>query len=624
MVRPGASGSQVTRAPSEGPRASATPGRGIRAGTRAPALGPPYAPVQARGRLDVPLALAAYLAISLVLWEHALANGLAGGATVTLPAGSADPGQEIWFLAWLPHALGGGANPFFSHAVFAPTGVNLLSNTSVAFVGLVLSPVTVAAGPVAAFWTAVLLAPALSALGAYALCRRHVAWRPAAFAGGLLYGFGPFVATDLRYGHLDLTWLVFPPLIFACLDELFVRRRRRATTTGALLGVLVVAQFFVSTEMLAISAVTALSASVLACVARPRAARAALRAGAPGAGVAAAIAAAALSYPAWAAVAGPRHFTGAVWPHIGGTATSLAATVEPHAELTGVAFISGGNGGYLGAGLVVVLVFGSLVLRRRRALQAALVLAAVAYVFSLGDRLHAGPSPTAVPFPAAVLGHLPLLDSIVPSRFAAMVDLFCGLALAIVLDRVRHGQWEPVAASGAPAGVRIAAAGAVAALALVPLGLLAPWPYPTARLHRPPVVASLGSAGTRTARGVVVVYPDASSDVSDLMVWQAQAGFPYRLPDGYAIVPGPGGRAVEAPPSNAVWLVLAASALQRLHLPLSASARHALGRDLAAMHAGEVVVLPGRRGSSLARRALSAALGPPRTLGGAAVWRLPP
>jgi hypothetical protein len=599
---------------------------------RDPAASPP---VRERRAAALFVAFAAYLGISLALWWHALAHWLGRGPTVSLPAGSADPGQEVWFLGWLPHALGTAADPFFSHAVFAPAGVNLLANTSVDLVGLLLSPVTVAAGPVAAFWVAVFLAPALSAVGAYVLCRRHVAWWPAAFAGGLVYGFGPFVATDLRYGHLDLTWLVFPPLIFACLDELLLRRARRPATTGALLGVLVVAQFFVSTEMLAVTAVTAMVAFVLTCIARPWRTLAALRAAAPGVAVAAVIILAALSYPAWVAVAGPRHFTGAVWSHVGDIATSLAATVQPQAELPGVAFVSGGNGGYLGVGLIVVLLAGTVVLRRPRALRGALALAAIAFLFSLGYRLHAGSAASSIPLPAALLGHVPLLDSIVPSRFGAMVDLFCGLALAMVLDHVSHGQFAvradaspPEPADGGPqhvdrAPIRTAMAVMVAAVAMVPLGLLAPWPYRSAPLHRPAVLASLGVGGARTASPVLLAYPDASSDVSDLMVWQAQAGFSYRLPDGYAIVPGPRGRAAESPPSNALWLVFAAAALHRLQLPLSASARRAVDRDVAAMHVREVVVLPGRSGSSLARRALSDALGPPRIVQRAAVWTFP-
>ncbi|MGH2928647.1 MAG: hypothetical protein ACRDL8_10635, partial [Solirubrobacteraceae bacterium] len=381
-------------------------------------------------------AFALYLAISLAIWCQLLAHGL--GAA--LPAGSADPAQEVWFLAWLPHALGAGLNPFFSHAVFAPRGVNLLDNTSMELLGLLLAPVTVTAGPVAALDVAVLLAPALSALGAFALCRRCVTWLPSAFSGGLCYGFGPFLTGDLRYAHLDLTWLVLPPLILCCLDALLVRGCRRPMVVGAALGILVVAQFFVSTELLAVTAVTAAAAAIVISFGWPRKVLPSLVSAWRALALAAAVTVAALAYPLWVVVVGPRHVDGPVWRHVGAIATSLAATVGPHAELSGVSYVSGANGSYLGIALLAVLAGGAVVLWRSTLLRVLLLCALVAYVLSLGYELHVGDGSVHIALPAAALGHVPLLDSLVPERFAAMVDLFCGLALAVIVDHIRR--WE--------------------------------------------------------------------------------------------------------------------------------------------------------------------------------------
>jgi hypothetical protein len=582
-------------------------------------------------------AFALYLAASLATWWHLVAHGF--GAA--LPAGSADPGQEVWFLAWLPHALGSGLNPFFSHAVFAPSGVNLLDNTSFPLLGLLLAPVTVTAGPVASLDVAVLLAPVSSALGAFALCRRYVSWSPAAFAGGLCYGFGPFLTGDLRYGHLDLTWLVLPPLIFCCLDALLLRDPFRQLLVGAALGLLVVAQFFVSTEMLAITALTAFAAVVVVTVGWPRAATRQLVAAWRGLAVATVIVAAALAYPFWVVIDGPRHVVGPIWHHIGAIATSLASTVEPHGELAGVAFISGSNGSYLGFALVAVLVVGAVVWWRSTVLRITLVVGLIAYVASLGYRLHVGHRALNVALPAAVLGHVPLLDSIVPERFSAMVDLFCGVALALVLDHVRRwGTSRPSLPAGVPArhpsGPRretpllVALSLAVGVFALVPLGALPRWPYPVTGVRRPAVFASPASPLSRTASAnaattpTVAVYPDSSPSVSNEMVWQAQDGFSFALSDGYAIVPGPGLRAVEAPPTDALWLVFAAGSVGRLDLPLTRSTRAALRGDLSSLGVDVVVVLPGAKGSRSVRRALGEVLGPPAVFHGAAIWRVRP
>lgn len=572
-------------------------------------------------------AFALYEATALAVWWHLLAGGF-GSA---IPAGSADPGQEVWFLAWVPHALGAGMNPFFSRSVFAPAGVNLLANTSMELLGLVLSPITVTAGPVASLDVAVLLAPALSALAAFALCRRYATWQPAAFLGALCYGFGPFLAGDLRYAHLDLTWLVVPPLIFLCLDTLLVHRSHRPLAAGALLGVLVVAQFFVSTELLAITALVAAAGGAVMCLARPRSVLPALRAAGPGLALALGISVAVLAYPLWVVVAGPRGVTGPVWRHIGQIAASLSSVVVPHSELAGVAFISGSNGSYLGVGLLVVLVVGAVVLWRSAPLRVALALAFVGFVLSLGYDLHAGKASVHVALPAALLGHLPLFDSIVPERFGAMVDLFAGLALAIVVDHVRqwqrvHAQWAgSPARDGAspPRALLVALALAVGAFALVPLAVAPHWPYAVTAVRRPSVLgASVLHPPPGSAPPVLVVYPDSPGAVATEMVWQAEGDFSFSLPNGYAIVPGRHGHAVEAPKGDAVWLVFAAATLHRLPLPLSTTTILAIGADLRVMHVRDVVVLPDDTGSAAVRRALTSVVGRPLHVDGAAVFTL--
>jgi hypothetical protein len=567
-------------------------------------------------------AFAAYQLLALAAWWHLLASGLS-----ELPAGSADPGQEVWFLAWLPHALGAGTNPFLSHAIYAPDGVNLLSNTSFDLLGLLFAPVTVLAGPVAALDVASLMAPAVSALAAFALCRRYVRWWPAAFAGGLVYGFGPFLATDLRYAHLDLTWLALPPVVLLLLDELLARQRRRPLPTGALLGAVVVAQFFVSTEMLAITAITVAVTLVVVTLARPRSVGPRLRAAWSGLAAAVAVAGAALAYPVWMVVDGPRHVDGAVWRVVGQISASVSAAVAPHAELAGVAFVSGGNGSYLGIALLAVLAAGAVAYWRSAALRLALALVVACYLLSLGYELHVGRTSLHVPLPAAVLGHLPLVDSIVPERFAAMVDLFAGVALAIVLDHVRHGEspgWRRARTRPARRSwtARSVLGGLVAGVALLPLLFVPPWPYATTPVRPEPALLDRLPASTSPAGlPVVAVYPDSPQAGSAEMVWQASGGFEYRLAGGYAIVPGPGDRATESPRLDALWLVFAAASLHRLHLPLSPVARRGVRASLRTGHVHEVVVLAGAAGSGAARRALVSVLGPPtRQVGGAVQW----
>src|SRR3954449_3428409 len=53
-----------------------------------------------------------------------------------------DPEIFVWSFAWWQHALATGQNPFVTHAVYAPDGINLAWATSVPGLPLPLAPPT--------------------------------------------------------------------------------------------------------------------------------------------------------------------------------------------------------------------------------------------------------------------------------------------------------------------------------------------------------------------------------------------------------------------------------------------------------------------------------------------------
>ncbi|HZU80310.1 MAG TPA: hypothetical protein VE991_10385, partial [Acidimicrobiales bacterium] len=154
-----------------------------------PEAGPaPVHRLGARNGWVVAAAAALYLAAGFALWWHAWR---APGSTIA--TASADPDQNVWWLAFLPHALGHAMSPFFTRAMYFPSGVNVVSNTSFPAVALLLSPVTALFGPLVSFNLAVSVVPAANAFTAFVVFRRYVQWDAARFVGALLYGFGPFV-----------------------------------------------------------------------------------------------------------------------------------------------------------------------------------------------------------------------------------------------------------------------------------------------------------------------------------------------------------------------------------------------------------------------------------------------
>src|SRR5712692_316367 len=81
-----------------------------------------------------------------------------------------DPQIFIWSFAWWPHAIATWTNPFVTHALYAPDGINLAWTPSSPGLALAFSPLTVLFGPVVSYNVAALVLPALAAWTAYLLC----------------------------------------------------------------------------------------------------------------------------------------------------------------------------------------------------------------------------------------------------------------------------------------------------------------------------------------------------------------------------------------------------------------------------------------------------------------------
>src|SRR5207302_9660016 len=112
--------------------------------------------------------LALYALLSLVLFGIPVLGHLGSRVVASDPV---DSSQFMWFLAWWPHALLHGLNPFVTHAMFYPDGINLTWATAMPGPSIVLAPITLALGPPVT-WNAIqLCSPALSAWTAFVLCR---------------------------------------------------------------------------------------------------------------------------------------------------------------------------------------------------------------------------------------------------------------------------------------------------------------------------------------------------------------------------------------------------------------------------------------------------------------------
>lgn len=502
------------------------------------------------------VATGAYLVLAVIVWWHIWSTH----PTSVTTCGCGDSSLFTWFLEWPAYALSHGLDPFYSTSMFHPAGVNLLSNTSELAFGVLLAPVTWAFGPIATLNVALTLAPVLTASAMFWLLQRWVTWTPAAFAGGLLYGFSPLVLVSLTDAHLMVGMLAVPPLVVGCLDELLVRQRHRPVPTGVALALLIGVQFFIGTEVLTIMAMTGVvGVAVLLFYGalHPAAIRSRWRHAVMGLATAGGVAGIVLAYPVWFALAGPAHLSGAIWSNllVGYGGTNFAGYVLPPVPSAGFAALThrvGGyqgqtlSGQYFGFGLLGVVLVGSFVWRRDRRLWLFGVIGAVTVPLSFGIDTH-----TWVPW--RLLVRIPLIQNIVPSRFLSMTYLVAAILLALVADhaavgfaawaaagRPKTGRRRAGAVDGAGAGRAAGAAvsrtplyrrrvglwAGAAGLAVSAIALVPPAVYSSAGMPLTAVPVVLPRWFRQVAphlagKQVLLAYPVPFSILQSALTWQA-------------------------------------------------------------------------------------------------------
>ena len=483
------------------------------------------------------LVVCAYLFLSVVVWWHVWT----GNPTVDSACPCGDPGWITWFLAWPAYAIRHGLNPFYSSFTLHPIGINLLSNTSAEAYGVLLAPVTWVFGPIVTLNVALTLSPALSALAMYWLLRRWCGWAPAAFFGGLLYGFSPFMLVGLSVAHLQQAGLMVAPLIVGCFDELIACRRHHPVTVGVVLGLLLCVQFFVATEFLFIVLfVAAIAVALLVAYGAVynrreltiRTPSAALGF-ATGAGVSCAL----LAYPAWFALAGPAHVAGKIWDNALFFGTSLrnlflTSNSGPFSNLYRIGGYSGRplpSLSFLGVGIIAMAVVGVVLWRRDRRLVLFGALAIVAIALSL--RSSNGGLPWV---PWKLVSNLPIFENVLPERFMAAGTLCAAVILGLVLDHSHGALGSILSSADLSAGrARFLRYGAVLGLVAIAFEPLAQVEFPILPLATSAVAVPPWFATTalRAPPGTVILDGDVA-DVGSVLVWQARANMRYALANG--------------------------------------------------------------------------------------------
>ena len=452
----------------------------------------------------------------------------------TVGGAGGDPFFSSWFIRWVPYAIAHGWNPLFTTYLDYPDGVNLMWNGSIVLPSLIVTPVTLTAGPMVAYNLLTTLGPALSGWCAYLALSRYVRSRPAAFVGGAFYAFSPFmISQSLGHAHLTMAWA--PPLALLLLDDLFVRRRR-SLWIGVALGVLGAAQLLIAEEVLAIVAVAAAVGLMTAGLLHREAVWSRLRPTLPALGTAAGVFLVLAALPLGFQLLGPQRVHGPLQPSNYYVSDLLSFLLPTRVHLIAPAAVTrisdhlagfGEQTAYLGLPLITLL---ALVVRRRWHLPVvrwASIVGGVLALLSLGDTLHVAGADTQLPLPWALTSAIPLIHEVLPVRFSLMVFLMVALLIAVFVDAtlVTPG-WRHRLVPAVALGLSIAA-------------LFPAVPFLTSPLGAPRFFSRPSALHALPEGSVILAAPFAVVGKADAMYWQAEASMWFRMPEGEAFVPSP-------------------------------------------------------------------------------------
>lgn len=435
-----------------------------------------------------------------------------------------DPISYAWGAAWVPFALGHLLNPFYTYYLNAPTGANYMWPAPILLYDIAVWPLTAALGPIFAYNSIMVLAVASTGVTTFLLLRRFTSRLFLPLVASALFTFGPYMAAESSLGHPDLTAVGAVPALALTLHELLVRQRTAPWRLGLVLAGLTVVQLITSeTVLLSCAVVFGIGGVVLLMLEGYRLRRRLTYV---------------VSASKWAALClpvilgyvtyqwfepGALHGLIQLPGNYGASALSFflpsgMQALSPGVAPAAVAFLAGPNQelcSYIGVPLLILV---WTVWRRKpgSAEKWLLWMIGVSVVLAVGPTLIIAPN-IRLTNPLYFLSYVPVLRDILPVRFSLYIDLFLTLLLTLELSKERL---RPL----------------VSALVLVCVSVV--WlppvvmPYetaPTPQFFTKAVVSRSVRYGS-----AVLVLPYAANGATDIaMLWQAESGFRFRMPEGY-------------------------------------------------------------------------------------------
>lgn len=502
----------------------------------------------------------AYLALGFLASWQAWSQGVSHTG-----AGSAfDPVLFYWSLGYFAHFLGEPSHWFTTTVLARPGGVNLLDNTSVPLLGVLTAPITLIWGPVASANVLTVTAIGSSGFTTFLLARQWTKNTLAGFCAGIIEIVAGNFGSSAAFGHLMTLAFFVPPLLLlvakrALENKSSKEQPSKTWTQGCLFGVLLVIQFFISTEIFADEVLlTALAIVVCLALFWRQSSRVAKKA-AKFFLTAIVTSLVLLAWPIWEAVEGPFHVTGPAHPKLVGFGVRLPLVVLPTSTKEHFFCLMDGlhhctatlPPGGLGIPLIAAGLTAMVITWHRPLARFASTMTLVSFLLAMGSHpvFHAhGKAHAPIPLPFALLAHLPLLENLGPTRLMKFVALFLAIVIGFAIDELATWNHEPCDEPLANERSRTRAlpkswlslgAVAVSLAALVPI--LPNFPYQQTTI-RCPKFFTTEDVDAIAPGSVAVTYPFPSDTAlglpwSQAMLWQACSGFRFSLVGGYVLEP---------------------------------------------------------------------------------------
>jgi uncharacterized membrane protein len=365
-----------------------------------------------------------------------------------------DTALYAWSFDYMAHVVTAGFDPLHATVVWAPGGVDLAWVTTLTGPALLMTPFTSWIDPIFSVNVLMLLAPALAAWATYLVCVRVTQRFWPSVMGGFVFGFSTYLGQHMR-AHLNLVLIFFLPLAV----YLVLRRIQRDIAPWVfvlLLGIDIAAQFTVSTELAATTAMFGGVALIGAFAFGGRALRGPIVRTTLLIGLSYVLAALLL---APILVSAFRHPPPDVFrdPTLNSIDVWSLVVPPPTARFGGETFSSlsktfpslpQDDTAYVGIALLLVVVLFAIQRRKERATWLLVGFFAFIIVLALGPTIFVGGEPT-VSGPQSLIGRLPLIQHALPERYPAYASLTLAVIVALWLAAPRRR--EPDATAATPA-----------------------------------------------------------------------------------------------------------------------------------------------------------------------------